>query len=262
MDNTTRTPAVAGIFYPDNTHELSTMIDQFLQSVKVTSQVPKAIIVPHAGYIYSGPVAASAYALIRPARDKIKRVILLGPSHKIPLLGLATTNAQNFSTPFGEVPVDRQAIYSITKFPQVSIMEQAHANEHSLEVQLPFLQKILDQFSIVPLVVGKATPEQVGEILEALWGNEETLIIISSDLSHYNNYKVAQKLDKLTTQAIETLSPEKIEHEQACGRVAINGLLHIAKIRKMQVKTIDVRNSGDTAGSKDQVVGYGAYAFS
>ncbi|MFK5968872.1 MAG: AmmeMemoRadiSam system protein B [Candidatus Marithrix sp.] len=192
---------------------------------------------------------------------KIKRVVLLGPSHKMPLLGLATTNAQNFSTPFGEVPVDRQAIYNITKFPQISIMEQAHANEHSLEVQLPFLQKILNQFSIIPLVVGKATPEQVGEILEALWGNEETLIVISSDLSHYNNYKVAQKLDELTTQAIETLSPEKIKSEQACGRVPINGLLHIAKIKKMQVKTIDVRNSGDTAGSKDQVVGYGAYVF-
>ncbi len=256
-----RPPAVAGTFYPDNTYELSAMLDQFLQSVKVTGQVPKAIIVPHAGYIYSGAVAASAYTLIRPARDKIKRVVLLGPSHKMPLLGLATTNAQNFSTPFGEVPVDRQAIYNITKFPQISIMEQVHANEHSLEVQLPFLQKILNQFSIIPLVVGKATPEQVGEILEALWGNEETLIIISSDLSHYNNYKVAKKLDELTTQAIETLSPKKIKSEQACGRIPINGLLHIAKIKKMQVRTIDVRNSGDTAGSKDQVVGYGAYAF-
>jgi len=262
MSNTTRMPAVAGTFYPNNTHELSAMIDQFLQAVKNTGPVPKAIIVPHAGYIYSGAIAASAYALIIPARDRISRVVLIGPSHKVPLLGLAATKMQEFSTPFGEVPVDRKAIDNIIKFPQVSLMEQAHANEHSLEVQLPFLQKILNQFSIVPLVVGKATPKQVGEILEALWGGEETLIVISSDLSHYNNYKSAQKLDKLTTQAIETLSPEKIDYEQACGRIPINGLLHVAKIRKMHVETVDLRNSGDTAGSKEQVVGYGAYAFS
>ncbi|MDM8569251.1 AmmeMemoRadiSam system protein B [Thiotrichales bacterium HSG1] len=257
----TRTPAVAGTFYPNNTHELSVMIDQLLQSVKTIGETPKAVIVPHAGYIYSGPIAASIYAMIRPARDTIKRVILLGPSHHVPFLGLAATKMQNFSTPFGNVPVDRQAIDNIVKFPQVSFMEQAHANEHSLEVQLPFLQKILDEFSIVPLVVGKATYEQVGEILQALWGNEETIIIVSSDLSHYNNYQTAQKLDKLTTQAIETLSPEKIDCEQACGAIPISALLHIAKNKKMQVKTIDLRNSGDTAGSKDQVVGYGAYAF-
>ncbi len=262
MSNTTRTPAVAGIFYPDNTHELSTMIDQFLQAAKNTGPVPKAIIVPHAGYIYSGPIAASAYTLIKPACNRIKRVVLLGPSHKVPLLGLAATKMQEFSTPFGEIPIDRKAIESILKFPQVSLMEQAHANEHSLEVQLPFLQKILNQFSIVPLVVGKATSEQVGEILEALWGNAETLIVISSDLSHYYNYKSSKKLDELTTQAIETLSPEKIDYEQACGRIPINGLLHVAKIRKMHVETVDLRNSGDTAGSKNQVVGYGAYAFS
>ncbi|MDM8567085.1 AmmeMemoRadiSam system protein B [Candidatus Halobeggiatoa sp. HSG11] len=256
-----RTPAVAGTFYPDNTHELSTMIDQLLQSVKTTGTIPKAIIVPHAGYVYSGPIAASIYAMIRPARNIIKRVVLIGPSHQVPLLGIAATKMQNFSTPFGDIPVDDQAIDKILKFPQVSLMEQAHANEHSLEVQLPFLQKILNEFSIVPLVVGKATSEQVGEILETLWGTKETLIVVSSDLSHYNNYESAQKLDKLTTQAIESLSPEKIEYEQACGRVPINGLLNVAKNKKMQVETIDLRNSGDTAGSKDQVVGYGAYAF-
>jgi AmmeMemoRadiSam system protein B len=166
-----------------------------------------------------------------------------------------------FATPLGTVPVDQSAIKAILSLPQVFIMDQAHAYEHSLEVHLPFLQEILADFSIIPLVVGEVTPKEVGEVLEKLWGGEETLVVISSDLSHYQDYSSAQKMDKLTSQAIEDLKPEAIHHEQACGQRPINGLLSIAKNLGMRAQTIDLRNSGDTAGPKHQVVGYGAYVF-
>lgn len=262
MKNTVRIPVVAGMFYPDNAHELRQMIKTFLQEVdETTDSVPKAIIAPHAGYIYSGPIAASVYARLMPVRNTIKKVVLLGPSHRVPLRGLAASNMQSFATPLGEISVDRQALDEVLSLSQVSVLESAHANEHSLEVQLPFLQEILGDFTVIPLVVGDATAEQVGEVLEKLWGGAETLIVISSDLSHYYDYKTAQKMDKLTSQAIENLHPQDIHHEQACGRIPVSGLLHVAKTRGMQAKTIDLRNSGDTAGPKTQVVGYGAYVF-
>lgn len=262
MSNTKRTPAVAGMFYPANAHELQSMVTNFLRETKASiGSVPKAIIAPHAGYIYSGPIAASVYAQITPAHDTITKVVLLGPSHQVPFSGLAASSMQEFATPLGNIPLDRQAIDDILPLPQVSILEPAHAYEHSLEVQLPFLQEVLEDFTLIPLVVGEATKEQVGEVLEKLWGGAETLIVISSDLSHYLEYHAAQKMDKLTSTAIEELRPENIHSEQACGRNPINGLLHIARNRGMQAQTVDLRNSGDTAGSKDQVVGYGAYVF-
>ncbi|EDN66546.1 protein of unknown function DUF52 [Beggiatoa sp. PS] len=193
MHNTVRTPAVAGMFYPDNAAELSNMVDQFLQDVKVAGPVPKAIIAPHAGYIYSGPIAASVYARLTPVHDQIQRVVLLGPSHQVPLKGLAASTMLQFATPLGKIPVDKPAIDNILSLPQVSVLEQAHVNEHSLEVQLPFLQKVLGNFSLIPLVVGEATPKQVAEVLEKLWGGPETLIVVSSDLSHYHDYQTAQK---------------------------------------------------------------------
>jgi len=259
--NATRSPAVAGMFYPAEANELRTMIRKFLAETTTSdTEVPKAIIAPHAGYIYSGPIAASVYARLIPASETINRVVLLGPSHRVPLRGLAASCMTGFVTPLGEIPIDQQAIEEILSLPQVAIQEQAHAQEHSLEVQLPFLQEILANFKLVPLVVGDSRPEQVAEVLEKLWGGEETLIVISSDLSHYHDYQSAQQMDQLTSQAIENLRPQDIHYEHACGRNPVNGLLHLARTLGLSAKTLDLRNSGDTAGTKDQVVGYGAYA--
>ncbi len=259
-----RPAAVAGMFYPGSAHELRAMIRDFLReatSANKAATVPKAIIVPHAGYIYSGPVAASAYARLLPARDRIHRVVLLGPSHRVPLLGLASSSADYFQTPLGDIPLDRAAIDAIEQLPQVRQLDEAHAMEHSLEVQLPFLQTVLDDFTLVPLVVGDASPEEVAEVLERLWGGPETVIVVSSDLSHYHDYETAEALDTATSQAIEQLQPERIHGENACGCRGINGLLQYAREHGLRGKTIDLRNSGDTAGPRDQVVGYGAYVF-
>jgi AmmeMemoRadiSam system protein B len=257
-----RTPAVAGLFYPAQTQELRSMVRTFLQQVTPTADpVPKAIIAPHAGYLYSGPIAATVYARLIPARDTLQRVVLLGPSHRVPFQGLAATRKDRFSTPLGEVSVDQQVIPDLLQLPQVKWLEIAHEREHSLEVHLPFLQETLKDFTLVPLVVGNSPPQQVGAVLEQLWGGAETLIVISSDLSHYHDYETAQKIDKLTSQAIEDLNFEKIMDHQACGCHPINGLLYIAKIKGLHATTVDLRNSGDTAGPKHQVVGYGAYVF-
>lgn len=256
-----RKPAAVGMFYPANPDELQGLIKKYLQAVSTFSSVPKALIAPHAGYIYSGPVAATAYAQLLQIKDQINKVILLGPSHRVPFFGLATTHVNSYLTPLGEVPIDHAAVQQISSLPQVKHLEDAHVYEHSLEVHLPFLQTILMDFSLVPLVVGEANPEDVAEVLTALWGGEETLIVISSDLSHYHNYQTAQQLDQATSQAIENLQPDKIQHEQACGRYPINGLLHTAKDKGLTVETVDLRNSGDTAGPRNQVVGYGAYVF-
>jgi AmmeMemoRadiSam system protein B len=206
-------------------------------------------------------VAASVYARLIPARDTIRRVVLLGPSHRVPLRGLAASNMTHFATPLGNVPVDRETIAKLLKLPQVVLLEPAHEREHSLEVQLPFLQEILTEFKLIPLVVGEATAQEVGDVLEQVWGGPETLIVISSDLSHYHDYYTAQQMDKNTSDAIEKLRFEDIHFEQACGRNPINGLLYIAKTKGLQAHTVDLRNSGDTAGPRHQVVGYGAYVF-
>ncbi|MDP2706093.1 MAG: AmmeMemoRadiSam system protein B, partial [Burkholderiales bacterium] len=254
-----RNPAVAGLFYPDNPQKLRGMLADYLAAAHASDSVPKAIIAPHAGYIYSGPVAASAYAPIRPARGRITRVVLLGPAHRVGFHGLALSSADYFMTPLGRISIDQEAVKKISCLPQVQVMDAAHAQEHSLEVHLPFLQEVLGEFNLVPLVVGDAEPGEVAEVLDLLWGGPETLVVISSDLSHYHDYQTAQKLDRATSQAIEQLQPEKIQYDHACGRNPVNGLLQVARRRGLKAKTVDLRNSGDTAGPRDQVVGYGAY---
>ena len=256
-----RTPAVAGMFYPADQQELHTMVGAFLREAKPADHAPKAMIVPHAGYIYSGPIAASAYARLSSARDQIKRVVLLGPSHQVALYGLAMSSAEQFATPLGNIPIDKNALSQISDLPQVKILDQAHEMEHSLEVHLPFLQEVLSDFTLVPLVVGDTTPNEVAEVLERLWGGPETLIVVSSDLSHYNDYVTAQTQDKRTSSAIENLQPEKIQYDDACGRIPVNGLLTLARKLGLHATTIDLRNSGDTEGDRDRVVGYGAYVF-
>ncbi len=256
-----RNPAVAGMFYPNNARELRAMLTQYLDSARAIGSVPKAMIVPHAGYIYSGPIAASAYARLKPARGQITRVVLLGPSHRVGFNGMALSSADYFVTPLGQIAVDRDAIQKILSFSSVQVLDQAHAQEHSLEVHLPFLQETLGEFKLIPLVVGDATPEQVAQVLEALWGGPETLIVISSDLSHYHDYQTARKLDSATSKAIEQLRIEDIDYDHACGRNPVNGLLYLARRHGLEATTIDLRNSGDTAGSQDRVVGYGAYVF-
>jgi AmmeMemoRadiSam system protein B len=257
-----REPAVAGMFYPDNPAQLKQMVDDFLNQVPDSdAPTPKAIIAPHAGYRFSGPVAASAYARLRSARNVIHRVVLLGPSHRVGFLGLATSSAETFRTPLGDIPVDTEAVAKINALPQVHPLDQAHMLEHSLEVHLPFLQESLESFTLVPIVVGDTAAAEVAEVLDMLWDGDETLIVISSDLSHYHDYSTAQRLDRATSEAIEALNPEGIGYEGACGRNPVSGLLQLAQQKHLHAETIDLRNSGDTAGPKDQVVGYGAYLF-
>jgi len=255
-----REPAVAGAFYPADADELSHVVDQFLAASVTHGCQAKALIVPHAGYIYSGAIAASAYASLTPFRATIRRVVILGPSHYVAFSGLAYSDADCFRTPLGCVEQDKIALARICDLAQVQHLEAAHRDEHSLEVQLPFLQRCLSEFSVIPLVVGQASAAEVSEVLERLWGGEETLVVISSDLSHYLSYAQAQASDEVTTQAIERLDTH-IDARQACGRTPIIGLLQSAKQHRLNVTTLDLRNSGDTAGDKDRVVGYGAYVL-
>jgi AmmeMemoRadiSam system protein B len=257
-----RPPAVAGRFYPSDAVELRELIHSFLDSAPAPSgPAPKAIIVPHAGYIYSGPIAATAYARLRPGREVIKRVVLLGPAHFVAFRGLATTSANGFGTPLGVVPVNAEAVRKLAEFPQVTVLDAAHAPEHSLEVQLPFLQAVLGDFSVVPLVVGEAEVDEVRPVLDAVWGGPETCFVISSDLSHYHDAETARQLDRLTAIAIEAMKPESIVEDGACGRIPVCGLLRAAAAHRLSAKTLDLRNSGDTGGPRDRVVGYGAFAF-
>ena len=256
-----REAAVAGQFYPGNANELGAEIRVFFEAVQAAEgPAPKALIVPHAGYVYSGPVAATAYARLRPYRDLYTRVILLGPCHRVAVSGLALSGADVFRTPLGDVPLDQDAIAALT-MPEITVVATAHEFEHSLEVHLPFLQTVIESFSLVPLVVGDATPEIVAEVIDALWGGPETLIVISSDLSHYLSYDDARLSDMNTCEAIENLEAHRIDHDHACGATPIGGLLISAKRRGMQVTTLDLRNSGDTAGGRNQVVGYGSWLF-
>ena len=259
-----RHAAVAGMFYPANPRELDTVVRQMLSEAApetLEGPTPKAIIVPHAGYVYSGPIAATAYARLKPAADRIRRVVLLGPCHRVPVRGLAVSEADAFATPLGRIPVDRDAVGDILSLPQVQTFEATHAEEHSLEVHLPFLQEIFADFTLVPLVVGQTSADEVAEVLDRLWGGPETIIVISSDLSHYLDYESARHMDAATCRAIETLDPAAIGYDQACGRVPVSGLLALARRRGLQVTTLDLRNSGDTAGDRRRVVGYGAWMF-
>ena len=210
--------------------------------------------------MYSGPIAGSAYACIGAAAGRVRRVVLAGPAHRVYVRGVALPAAREFETPLGAVELDRAAIAVLRKMPQIAVSEAAHAWEHSLEVHLPFLQTVLDKFTLVPLAVGRASAEEVAQVLDALWGGPETLIVVSSDLSHYLAYRDAQKTDRATAEAILALSAD-ISHEQACGATPVTGLALAAREHGLRPQLVDLRNSGDTAGDKAQVVGYGAFAF-
>ena len=255
-----RPPAVAGLFYPLDRKELEQNIREYLDQVHVDIPPPKAIIAPHAGYIYSGPIAAEVYASLKPARHRINKVVLLGPAHRVYLEGLALPDATTFATPLGDIEIDQELVNTVRRFPQVTVMDSAHAQEHSLEVHLPFLQIVLEDFSLLPLVVGEVNQDQVSEVLSAVWGGDETLIVISSDLSHYHEYDTARQIDAATSKAIANYQLDAIGPNQACGCRPMRGLLNLARQRDMEIEILDVRNSGDTAGTHDQVVGYGAYA--
>jgi len=257
-----RPPAVAGLFYPTEADALRAMVDEYLAAApEPQGAPPKALIAPHAGLPYSGPVAATAYRTVAPLRDTVRRVVLLGPSHRVPFHGVAAPDAERFRTPLGEIPVDREGLDAIADLPDVGMLDAAHAAEHSLEVQLPFLQEVLGDFRLVPLVVGDADPETVAAVLERLWGGPETLIVISSDLSHFHDYDTANRIDTATAKAIATLHPERVDHEGACGFYPVRGLLTSARRHGLTGEVLDRRNSGDTAGPRDSVVGYGAFAF-
>ena len=256
-----RPPAVAGYFYPSDPVELVRTVAAYLDEAEPGISPPKALIAPHAGYIYSGSVAASGYAGLKPGRNRISRVILLGPAHRVYFHGMALPDADAFATPLGSVEIDRPAVDKISRLEQVVVLDGAHEQEHCLEVHLPFLQVCLAAFTLVPLVVGEAMADQVAEVLELLWGGDETLIVISSDLSHYHDYATAQRIDAGTSAAIQNAEPEKIGPEQACGCRPLGGLLQIAGRRGMPINILDQRNSGDTAGSRDRVVGYGSYSI-
>ncbi len=256
-----RPPAVAGTFYPGNAAQLNHMLDEYLGAKSEKIKPPKAIIAPHAGYIYSGPVAASVYSNIEQLRTQVKRVILLGPAHRVYVEGIALPTNTHFATPLGNVKIDKESLNKIANYPFVDFFDAAHTQEHSLEVHIPFLQKVLDDFVLVPMVVGNVSPENVATVLEQLWGGDETLIVISSDLSHYLDYDTASEVDYATTRLIQAFDYKHISPEQACGCMPMRGLLKLAQEKNMQIKTLDLRNSGDTAGSMDRVVGYGAYAL-
>ena len=256
-----RLPNVAGMFYPGDAETLGREVDAYLGRARAEGPAPKALIAPHAGFRYSGPVAASAYARLKPRSHEIRRVVLLGPAHYHPIDGVAVSGAESFQTPLGRVPVDMESIRRALELAFVEKLDPAFEREHSLEVHLPFLMRVLPRFTLVPLLVGKAAPAEIDLLLETLWGGPETVVVISSDLSHYLDYESARRVDAKTSQAIVALRHDDVGYEQACGQHAVNGLLHLAKRRGLGATALDVRNSGDTAGPRDRVVGYGAYAF-
>ncbi|MGA7179407.1 MAG: AmmeMemoRadiSam system protein B [Thiobacillaceae bacterium] len=255
-----RTPAVAGLFYEGDPRQLSADVGALLAAAPNNIIGAKALVVPHAGYVYSGPIAATAYRTLQGRADTIRRVVLLGPTHRVAIHGLAVPTVTAFSSPLGSVPLDQAAIGQILDLPQVVQSDRAHEMEHALEVQLPFLQSLLKDFKLVPLAVGHASTQEVAQVLESLWGGEETLILVSSDLSHYHPYDEAARIDGRTVQNILALH-DSLDHEQACGATPLNGLLRLAREKGLTPHLLDLRNSGDTAGDKGRVVGYAAIAF-
>ena len=257
-----RPAAIAGMFYPGKPDVLARNVDALLAAATpaATMAVPKAIIAPHAGYIYSGPIAASIYALISPARARIKRVVVLGPTHRVAIHGIALPGVNAFATPLGNIAIDAGAVKQLMALPYVGVSAEAHRQEHSLEVHLPFLQKVINEFTLVPLAVGRATAQQVASVIDMLWGGEETLIVISSDMSHYLPYAEAQATDNATAEEILALRTD-LNHDQACGATPVIGLNLLAQQRGLKAQLIDLRNSGDTAGDKARVVGYGSFAY-
>ena len=255
-----RPAAVAGLFYPGNPAELDSTLAALLAGAEPAVRAPNALIVPHAGYVYSGAVAGRAYRALKPVARLVRRVVLIGPSHREWFRGLAVPHAQAFATPLGLARIDAAAVATAAGLPWVGVSDAPHAREHSLEVQVPFLQRLLPQAEIVPIVVGEAAPAEVEAVIDALWGGPETLIVVSSDLSHYHRYDEARKLDTATAEAILDARAE-LTGEDACGCIAVNGLLRVARRRGLRIELIDLRNSGDTAGDRERVVGYGAFGF-
>jgi AmmeMemoRadiSam system protein B len=255
-----RPTAVAGRFYPGEPAQLEAALDAAFAAAVAPepgAPVPKALVAPHAGYVYSGPIAASAYLRIAPAT--IRRVVLLGPSHRVPFRGMALSSADAWAGPLGPVALDHEAAEALREVPWVHVDDRPHAPEHSLEVQVPFLQRVLDEFALLPIVVGDASDDEVAAVLEAVWGGQETLVIVSTDLSHYHRYEDARRLDARTVAAIVGLRPRDVGDRDACGARPLRGLLRSAADRRLAIDAIDVRSSGDTAGDRDQVVGYGAF---
>ena len=257
---TVRPPAVAGAFYPADREVLGRQVRKLLAQASPVAPPPVAVIAPHAGYVYSGPVAASAFAPLAALAGRIRRVVLLGPAHFVPFAGLALPGSSALATPLGEVPVDREACASLMELPQVTVFPAAHVPEHSLEVELPFLQTVLGDFALVPLLVGEASPEEVADVLAAVWQGDDTLVVVSSDLSHYLEYAEARRLDQATAQQIVDLR-WPVASRQACGARPVSGLLREAARRGIEARVLDLRSSGDTAGGRAQVVGYGAFGF-
>lgn len=257
-----RKPVCAGMFYPDDGAELHDWVQRFLMEGHAAVAAPKAVIAPHAGFLYSGAIAGSAFAAWRALRGKIKRVVIAGPSHRVGFQGIALSDAELFATPLGLIPVDVDAADALRSLPHVIDMEAAHTHEHSIETHLPFLQEALGEFKLVPLIVGETSPREVALAFSPFWNDPDTIFSISSDLSHYHRYEQAVRLDAATTRAIVGNNPHDISPSSACGRLSILGLLHIAGRHTLSATALDVRNSGDTAGDRSRVVGYGAYAFS
>lgn len=258
--STVRQPAVAGLFYPADPQQLSRTVDELLDAAPPPSTEPRALIAPHAGYIYSGPIAASAYCQLPPRRHSIRRVLLLGPSHRVPFTGLALSSAEHYATPLGDIAIDGDARGELLALPRVGVLDEAHAQEHSIEVHLPFLLAVLDPFLLIPVVVGDADTDDVARVIEHFRDEEQTLVVVSSDLSHFLDYDTANDVDAETTRAIEGHA-QNLRPQQACGCRAINGLMKVAEDHGLNVTTLDLRNSGDTAGDRARVVGYGAYAL-
>ena len=255
-------PAVAGMFYPADAGTLAAMVSDLLRSAAPPDLAAKAVVAPHAGYVYSGPIAATAYALLARHRDRIRRVVLLGPAHRVAFRGMAVHSATAWRTPLGDVALDRQAIGRCSGLPDVIQSDGPFAQEHSLEVHLPFLQTVLgSSFRLVPVLVGDAHPAGVAKLLETLWGGPETVVVISSDLSHFHDYDTAGRMDATATAAMEMLRPDMLKDDMACGRRPILGLLERARQLDLRATTLDRRSSGDTAGSRDRVVGYASVAF-
>jgi AmmeMemoRadiSam system protein B len=262
FQGTVRPPAAAGLYYPRDPEGLRHALQTLLGRVAATAQrLPKALVVPHAGYAYSGEVAASAYrTLSQEEAARIRHVVLLGPSHRVKMHGLALPSCDGFATPCGTVPINAPARQRLRELGLAGIADAPHALEHSLEVQLPFLQMLLGDFDLLPIAVGIAPPAQVGRALEAVWGGPETLVIVTSDLSHHHTRLEAQSIDRATARRI-TERCSDLSDTEACGADALNGLAEVARQRGLQVELLDRRTSGDAAGEGQRVVGYGSFAL-
>ena len=257
-----RQPSVAGTFYPADPARLRDHVEEMLAEVEsAATPVPRALIAPHAGYIYSGPIAASAFKTLEAASRPIRRVVVIGPSHFVPFAGVALPEAEAFETPLGEIPLDDAAIDCVRRIDPIVTWDEPHRREHGIEVELPFLQTVLGDFGLVPLVTGHATADQVAEILDALW-DDDTLVVVSSDLSHFHDYDTAARLDADTADAIVDGRPQDLDEGSACGRLAIQGLIIAGQRRGRGISLLDLRNSGDTSGPREEVVGYGAFCSS